>query len=354
MIRPELNDLFEKSNFMKNILVTGGAGFIGSHTVVALAEAGFRPVIVDDFSNSHRSVLDGIAAIIGQDVGCYNFDCNEIERLREVIRDEKIDGVIHFAASKAVGESMKEPLRYYRNNVGGMITLLEAMEAEQVRYLIFSSSCTVYGEPENPCVTEEMPVQPASSVYGNTKQICEEIMHDYAAVNPLKSISLRYFNPIGAHPSAKIGELPLGVPSNLVPYLLQVAAGIKESLTVFGDDYPTPDGTCIRDYIHVMDLAEAHVAALNFLIKSGESNYYDVINIGTGTGSSVMELIRTFETISETPLNYQIGPRRPGDITAIWSDVQKANSLLGWKARRSMRDALEDAWRWQQTLVETP
>lgn len=339
---------------MKNILVTGGAGFIGSHTVVSLAEAGFRPVIVDDFSNSHHSVLTGLTEILGEEPVCYDFNCNDLDLLRKVIREEKINGVIHFAASKAVGESMHEPLLYYRNNVGGMITLLEAMQAEQVNCLIFSSSCTVYGEPEQPCVTEEMPVKPASSVYGNTKQICEEIMRDLANAKPLKAVSLRYFNPVGAHPSAKIGELPLGVPGNLVPYLLQVAAGERESLTVFGDDYPTPDGTCIRDYIHVMDLAEAHVAALDYLIKHRESNYYDVVNIGTGQGNSVLELIRTFEQINQSPLNFKIGPRRSGDITAIWSDVNKANSLLGWHAKRTMREALEDAWRWQLSISGKP
>lgn len=335
---------------MKNILVTGGAGFIGSHTVVSLTTSGFRPVIVDDFSNSQRTVLSGLKKILGREVVCYDFNCNESEKLRAVIREEHIDGVIHFAASKAVGESMEKPLHYYRNNIGGLLTLLEAMQAEKVPYLIFSSSCTVYGEPDQPCVTEEMPVKPASSVYGNTKQICEEIIRDLAAAGPLNALSLRYFNPVGAHPSAEIGELPLGIPNNLVPYLMQVAAGLREQLTVFGNDYPTPDGTCIRDYIHVMDLAEAHVVALNFLINKRESSYYDVVNVGTGAGSSVLELVRTFEDFSAMPLRYKIGPRRAGDITAIWSDVRKARALLGWQSKRTMREALQDAWRWQQKL----
>lgn len=333
-----------------NILVTGGAGFIGSHTVVSLAEAGFNPVIVDDFSNSESSVLAGLREILGRDVTCHVLDCNNYPAMRQIIREEKIGGVIHFAAFKAVGESMQEPLAYYHNNLGSLLTLLDAMLAEEVSNLIFSSSCTVYGEPDHSPVTEHSPVKPAASVYGNTKQIGEEILRDVAAVKPLKIISLRYFNPIGAHPSANIGELPRGVPSNLVPFVTQTAAGLRESLTIYGGDYPTPDGTCVRDFIHVMDLAEAHVAALRFSIKNPADNFYDTFNLGTGEGNTVLELVKTFEEVSGQALPYSIGPRREGDISAVWADVQKSRSLLGWQAKRSLREALEDAWRWQQRL----
>jgi UDP-glucose 4-epimerase len=334
-----------------NILVTGGAGFIGSHTVVSLAEAGFRPIIVDNFSNSEPSVLAGLRSILGQDIPCHDLDCNDRAALQQVLRSEKIEGVIHFAASKAVGESMQEPLAYYRNNLGSLVALLEAMLAEGVAHLIFSSSCTVYGEPDQVPVTEFSPVKPAVSVYGNTKQIGEEILRDVATAKPLKAIALRYFNPIGAHPSAQIGELPRGVPSNLAPFITQTAAGLREALTVFGDDYATPDGTCIRDFIHVMDVAEAHVAALNFLIKNSKSSFYDIFNLGTGRGNSVLELIKTFESVRGETLPYHIGPRREGDVVAVWGDVSKASELLGWSARRTLREALADAWRWQQRIA---
>jgi len=335
----------------KSILVTGGAGFIGSHTVVALAEAGFRPVIIDDFSNSDQRVLAGLRQIMGYELPCYPKNCNDPATLREIFQKEAIQGVIHFAAFKAVGESMAEPLRYYRNNLGSLITLLEVQLEMGVPDLIFSSSCTVYGEPATLPVNELAPVQPAISVYGNTKQVGEEILRDtVAAGKSMKISSLRYFNPIGAHPSALIGELPLGVPANLVPYITQTAAGIREQLTIFGDDYPTPDGTCIRDYIHVMDLAEAHVAALQALQQQAVGSHYDVFNVGTGQGHSVLELVRSFEAVSGRPLNYRIGPRRPGDITAVYADASKINRELGWTAKRSLREALEDAWRWEQHL----
>lgn len=333
-----------------NILVTGGAGFIGSHTVVSLKEAGFNPIIVDNFSNSEKSVMAGLKKILGSEVPCYAIDCNNYAELRKVVREEKIEGVIHFAAFKAVGESMREPLSYYRNNLGSVMTLLDVMLAEGVKNLIFSSSCTVYGEPDTLPVNENMPVKPAASVYGNTKRVGEEILHDVAAANALRVLSLRYFNPIGAHPSGNIGELPLGIPSNLAPFVTQTAAGLRDSLTVFGDDYPTPDGTCIRDYIHVMDLAEAHVAALQYLLTVPQASLYDVFNVGTGQGNSVLELINTFETVSGQPLPYQIGKRRDGDVTAVWGDVQKANTVLHWQAKRTLREGLEDAWRWQQQL----
>ncbi len=335
-----------------NILVTGGTGFIGSHTVVALAEAGFRPVLVDDFSNSQASVLDGLASIIGEKPTFYREDCNNYAALCRILKEEKIGGVIHFAASKAVGESMQQPLKYYDNNLGSLVTVLRAMRSEGVPNLIFSSSCTVYGEPEKLPVTEETPVQPASSVYGNTKQIGEEILRDVAAADPtVRIISLRYFNPIGAHPSAHIGELPLGVPGNLVPFITQTAIGTRPSLTIFGNDYPTSDGTCVRDYIHVVDLAEAHVAALqNLAAASSATTNYQVFNVGTGQGNTVLELVKTFEEVSGQPLNYKIGPRRPGDISAVYADATKVRTGLGWTAKRSLREALADAWRWQQSL----
>ena len=333
-----------------NILVTGGAGFIGSHTVVSLVEAGFNPVIVDDFSNSEPSVLAGLKKILGRDVTCHVKDCNDYSAMRQILRDERIGGVIHFAAFKAVGESMQEPLVYYKNNLGSLLTLMDALLAEGISNLIFSSSCTVYGEPDTSPVTEQTPIKPAASVYGNTKQIGEEILRDVTAAKPLKCISLRYFNPIGAHPSAQIGELPRGVPSNLVPFVTQTAAGLRPSLTIFGGDYPTPDGTCVRDFIHVMDLAEAHVAALRYSIKIAQPGFYETFNLGSGQGNTVLELVKTFEKISGRPLPYSIGPRREGDVVAVWADVQKSQELLGWKTSRSLKDALEDAWRWQQGL----
>lgn len=336
-----------------SILVTGGAGFIGSHTVVSLAHAGYRPVVLDDFSNSQQSVLVGLREILGYEVPCYVQDCNDRAALLDVFQREAIRGVIHFAAFKAVGESMHEPLRYYRNNLGSLLVLLEVMLEAGVPDLIFSSSCTVYGEPAALPVTETSPVLPATSVYGNTKQVCEEILRDVAAAGkPLRAIALRYFNPIGAHPSAQIGELPLGVPNNLVPFITQTAAGLREQLTIFGDDYPTPDGTCIRDYIHVMDLAEAHVAALRSLQQIGPlAAHYDEFNVGTGQGASVLEVVRAFEAVTGRALRYHIGPRRPGDVVAVYADATKAREQLGWSARRSLREALADAWRWEERLA---
>jgi UDP-glucose 4-epimerase len=335
-----------------NILVTGGAGFIGSHTVVALVEAGFNPIIIDNFSNSESSVLTGLEEILGFPVRCLSQDCNDPEVLRAIFAAEKIEGVIHFAASKAVGESMQKPLLYYRNNLGSLVTLLEAMVEAGVPRLIFSSSCTVYGIPDQLPVTEATPVQPAFSVYGNTKQVGEEILRDTVAAGlPLQILALRYFNPIGAHPSALIGELPRGVPANLVPFVTQTAAGLRDSLTIYGDDYDTPDGSCIRDYIHVMDVAEAHVAGLQQLLgQPADEAFYDVFNLGTGTGASVLEVIHAFEEVSGQQLPYRIGPRRTGDIPAIYADVRKATEGLGWKTRRSLREALADAWRWQQKI----
>ncbi|GAB3952176.1 UDP-glucose 4-epimerase GalE [Spirosoma harenae] len=333
------------------ILVTGGAGFIGSHTVVSLVEAGFEPVIVDDFSNSERSALDGLRAILGRDVTCYAVDCNDAAAMDDIFQKEAPLGVIHFAAFKAVGESVAKPLKYYRNNLDSLMLLLELMPKYNIRNFVFSSSCTVYGQPEHLPVTEETPRLPAQSPYGNTKSIGEDIIRDAVRAQiPVKAIALRYFNPIGAHPSAEIGELPLGVPANLVPFITQTAAGIRSSLTVHGADYNTPDGTCVRDYIDVMDLADAHVQALRKLIESNETSSYDVINVGTGRGETVLNVIKTFEQATGVNLNYVLGPRRPGDVEQVYADVTKAQQVLDWTARRSLAESLRDAWQWQQKI----
>lgn len=336
-----------------NILVTGGAGYIGSHTVVVLAEAGLNPIIVDDFSNAEKSVIEGLEAITGRTLRWYEADCNDLSAMRKILRESNIDGLIHFAAFKAVGESKAEPLKYYRNNLGSLVAVLEAMQAEQVSAFIFSSSCTVYWPPEVLPVTETSPIPPAMSVYAYTKQISEQILRDVVASGkPLRAYALRYFNPIGAHPSGLIGELPRGVPNNLVPFITQSAAGLRNGLTVYGTDYPTADGSCIRDYIHVMDLAEAHVSALQKLLALQQPSFFDEINIGTGAGVSVLEVIKTFEEVSGESLSYRMGERRPGDVAAVYADAQKAQKELGWRAKRSMREALEDAWRWQRNLMQ--
>lgn len=333
-----------------NILVTGGAGYIGSHTVVELVNAGYKPVIIDNFSNSEKDVIDRLKKITGQQLAVYEGGYQDQELLNKIFKDEKIDGVIHFAAYKAVGESVDEPLKYYQNNIAGLITLLEAMSDSGVADLVFSSSCTVYGEPDKVPVTEDSPVKPATSPYGATKQMGEVIIKDTAnASKSLRALALRYFNPIGAHPSSLIGELPIGVPNCLVPYITQTAAGIREKLRVNGNDYDTPDGTCIRDYIHVVDLAKAHVKALEYLSKQKPSSF-DFINFGTGTGSSVLEVINTFEKVTGQKLPYEIGPRRPGDAMTVYASTEKANKVLGWKAELTLADALRDAWNWQKTL----
>ena len=337
------------------ILVTGGAGFIGSHTVVELANSGFTPIIVDDFSNSERKALRGIENILGASVAVHEANCNDEAAMRRIFEAEALDGIIHFAASKAVGESVQKPLKYYENNIGSLLLLLKLMDEYGVKNLVFSSSCTVYGQPDQLPVTEETPRQEAASPYGNTKRICEDIIRDCVQSEAdLKAISLRYFNPIGAHESAEIGELPIGPPSNLVPYLTQAAAGIREKLTVFGNDYDTADGTCIRDFIHVVDLAKAHVKALQLLNSLETSNYYDVFNVGTGRGVSVLELIKTFEEVNELKLNYEIGARRAGDIEQIYAQVEKVNRLMGWQAEKTLADGLKDAWRWQQKIAPQP
>lgn len=335
---------------MKKIIVTGGAGYIGSHTVVELFHAGYQSIVIDNFVNANKSVLTRIESIIGEPVKLYEGDCNDADFLNEVFKAEPdIAGVIHFAAHKAVGESVQEPLKYFQNNLGGLMTLLDVMKAHAVTNLVFSSSCVVYGEPDTLPVTELSPIKPAESPYGKTKQMCEEIIADVVKGNgALKSIALRYFNPIGAHPSALIGELPLGVPANLIPFVTQSAAGIRGKITVFGADYDTADGTCIRDYIHVVDLAKAHVKSLDYLEQQEETCLFDVFNIGTGEGNSVMEVLKTFEDILGRPLDVTIGERRAGDVIEVYANASKANQLLDWKADISLKQAMIDAWRWQQ------
>lgn len=334
------------------ILVTGGLGYIGSHTVVALNEAGYEVVIVDNLSNTSLEVLDGIEAICGTKPTFYQLDLRNKEAVVSLFQQEpEIGGVIHFAASKAVGESVENPLLYYENNLSSFIYLLQELVNRPKAHLIFSSSCTVYGQADQMPITEHAQIKTAESPYGNTKQIGEEILSDTVRVSKgLSAIALRYFNPIGAHSSAHIGELPLGVPQNLVPFITQTAAGLRKELAVFGNDYPTPDGTCIRDYIHVVDLAEAHVAALDRLVHGKEDDSFEVFNLGTGTGSSVLEVVQTFERVSGQPLPYRIAARREGDVIQAFADTTKANTVLGWKAKRSLEEALFSAWAWERKL----
>ena len=334
------------------ILVTGGTGYIGSHTTVELLNAGYDVVFIDNLSNSNESVLDGIESITGIRPAFVKGDCTDIETLRRLFRENPgISGIINFAASKAVGESVHKPLLYYRNNLNTLINLLECMPEYGVKGIVFSSSCTVYGEPDMNPIDETAPIKPATSPYGNTKQISEEIITDYVASGaPVKSIILRYFNPIGAHPSAKIGELPVGVPQNLVPYLTQTAAGIRKELTVFGDDYDTPDGSCIRDYIDVVDLAKAHVTAMKRMLDGEDTDAIEIFNLGTGRGLSVLELINAFEKSTGVKVPHHIGPRREGDIEKIWAAPAKANEVLGWTAEVPVEETMRNAWAWQCTL----
>ena len=333
---------------MKKILVTGGLGFIGSHTVVELQNEGFEVVIIDNLSNTSIGVLDKITEITGKKPDFYQIDLRIKEDVKNFFDTTKIDGIIHFAAFKAVGESMQKPLDYYENNISTLVYLLKEMRDRKLDHFIFSSSCTVYGQADELPITEKAPVKIAESVYGNTKQIGEEILKDTCKAHNLNSIALRYFNPIGAHPSIKIGELPLGIPQNLIPYVTQTAAGIREELSVFGDDYNTHDGTAIRDYIHVVDLAKAHIAALKRLLDKTNKENFEFFNIGTGKGSSVLDVIKTFEKITKKPLNYKIVGRREGDITAAFADTTIANKELKWKTEKSLEEALEAAWKWQQ------
>lgn len=336
------------------ILVTGGTGYIGSHTVVELQNNGYEVVIVDNLSNSRADVVDNIQKITGIRPAFEQVDCLDFVSLENVFcKHDGISAIIHFAASKAVGESVQKPLLYYRNNIVSLINLLELMPKYNVKGIVFSSSCTVYGQPDVLPVTEEAPIKKAESPYGNTKQINEEIIQDTVkSGSPIRSILLRYFNPIGAHPSALIGELPNGVPMNLIPFLTQTAIGIREKLSVFGDDYNTPDGSCIRDYINVVDLAKAHVYAIARMLEDKQNEKVEVFNIGTGKGLSVLELIHAFETATGVKLNYQIAPRRAGDIEQVWANPEKANKVLGWKAETSIEDTLRSAWNWQLKLRE--
>jgi len=337
---------------MAKILVTGGTGYIGSHTVVELLAEGNEVVIIDNLSNSEPEVLDGIRAITGQKPHFEKIDLRERESVFEVFRKHPdMEAIIHFAAFKAVGESVEEPLAYYENNLLSLIHLLEAMKLFKVHNMVFSSSCTVYGEPDSLPVDENAPIKKANSPYGNTKQICEEILQDCMESAPgLGVISLRYFNPIGAHPSAQIGELPSGIPNNLVPYVTQTAAGIREYLRVFGDDYNTPDGSAIRDYINVVDLARAHIVAIKRLLQKKQKSAFEVFNLGTGTGCSVLEIIQAFEKATGQKVNYKILDRREGDVEQVYADTRHANDELGWTAEKGIEETLLSAWNWEKNF----
>jgi UDP-glucose 4-epimerase len=333
------------------IVVTGGLGFIGSHTVVELQNEGFEVVAIDNLSNSSLDVLDGIENITGRKPLFENIDLRDKSVVHDFFKKHNdVAGVIHFAASKAVGESVENPLLYYENNINALVYLLQEMTNLPQANFIFSSSCTVYGQAEKMPITEDALVKPAMSPYGNTKQIGEEIILDVANVTNLNSVLLRYFNPIGAHPSAEIGELPLGIPQNLVPFITQTALGLRKELSVFGNDYPTADGTCIRDYIHVVDLAKAHVIALQRLLNKRNLETVEIFNLGTGTGSSVLEVIDAFEKVSGKKLPYKIVPRRSGDVITAYANTDKANDILGWKAKLSLEEALSSAWKWEQKI----
>jgi UDP-glucose 4-epimerase len=332
---------------MKKILVTGGLGFIGSHTVVELQQAGYEVVIIDNLYNSKIEVLDSITSITSIKPSYFNIDLRNKIAVEDFFKNNKIDGIIHFAASKAVGESVNNPLLYYENNISTLVYLLQEMKKHKLSNFIFSSSCTVYGQADELPITENAPTKPAESPYGNTKQIGEEIIRESCKANGLKAIALRYFNPIGAHETANIGELPIGVPQNLIPFVTQTAAGIRKELSVFGDNYPTKDGTAVRDYIHVVDLAKAHIAALERLLKNNNKKDFEVFNVGTGNGSSVLEVIQAFEKVSKTKLNYKIEGRREGDITSAFADTTLAKVELGWKTEKTLEEALLAAWKWQ-------
>lgn len=333
------------------ILVTGGLGFIGSHTVVELQNEGFEVVIIDNLSNSSEEVLKGIVSITGKMPIFENLDLREKTSVQEFFKKHNdVNGVIHFAASKAVGESVENPLLYYENNLGTLVYILQELQQKPEANFIFSSSCTVYGQAEAMPINENAPVQQPMSPYGNTKKIGEEIIVDVAKATNINAILLRYFNPIGSHPSAEIGELPLGVPQNLVPFITQTGFGLRKELSVFGDDYPTPDGTCIRDYIHVVDLAKAHVIALQRLLNKKNLEKVETFNLGTGTGSSVLEVIHSFEKVSGKKLPYKIVPRREGDITEAYANTDKANNVLGWRAQSTLDEAMASAWKWEQKI----
>ncbi|GHM99744.1 UDP-glucose 4-epimerase [Cytophagales bacterium WSM2-2] len=334
----------------KEILLTGGAGYIGAHTAVELIQQGFGVTLIDDFSKSDRTLLSGIEKITGKKNSFFEGDCKDKDFLRKLFAQKKFDSVIHFAAYKSVGESVQKPLMYYENNLESLTALLEVMKEFNVNEFIFSSSCTVYGQPDTIPVDESAPFKKAESPYGATKQICEQILQDVVAADKnLRAISLRYFNPVGAHSSALIGELPIGVPNNLVPYITQTAIGLREKLTVFGSDYQTPDGSCIRDFIHVVDLAKAHVKAVESINEMPRK--YEVFNLGTGQGETVLGLIKKFIEVTGVKLNYEVGSRRPGDIEKVYGDPSKAKRLLGWQTQLSLADSLTDAWRWEKQLL---
>ncbi|UPQ80041.1 UDP-glucose 4-epimerase GalE [Flavobacterium azooxidireducens] len=330
------------------VLVTGGLGFIGSHTVVELQNVGFEPVIIDNLSNSSIEVLDRITSITGKKPLFEQMDLRDKTSVQNFFKKHNdVSGVIHFAASKAVGESVENPLLYYENNINALVYILQELQQKEEAHFIFSSSCTVYGQAEKMPITEDASVQPAMSPYGNTKQIGEEIITDVVKVSNINSILLRYFNPIGAHPTAEIGELPIGVPQNLVPFITQTGIGLRQELSVYGDDYPTPDGTAVRDYIHVVDLAKAHVVALQRLIEKKNASKIETFNLGTGTGSSVLEVITAFEKVSGKKLPYKIVGRREGDVTSAYANTDKANNVLGWKAQSTLEESLASAWKWE-------
>ena len=335
----------------KSVLVSGGAGYIGSHTAVELIAAGYDVVIADNLSNSDMSGVEGVRAITGVDVPFINVDCCDKVAFAEVFKQYDFDSVIHFAAFKAVGESVADPMKYYRNNLLSFMNVIDLMREYGRQNIVFSSSATVYGEAEELPVTEATERKAATSAYGNTKQMCEDILRDAVVAYPeIKGIALRYFNPIGAHPSALIGELPRGVPQNLVPYITQTAAGVRECLSIFGDDYPTEDGSCLRDYIDIVDLAKAHVAAINRMVEQKSTESYEIFNVGTGRAVSVFELVKTFERVNNLKLNYKVAPRRAGDVVAVWADTALANRELNWHAERTLEQTLQAAWAWEKRV----
>jgi UDP-glucose 4-epimerase len=332
-----------------HILVTGGAGYIGSHTVVELINEGYKVTVVDTLERSEPKIIEGVEQITNSKVDFYKIDCLDFNSLDSLFSKNKFTAVIHFAAYKSVNESVAKPIEYYKNNVGSLITLLEVMKKHQVADLIFSSSCTVYGQPDQVQVNELAPFKKPESPYGSTKQVCEKILEDAATEN-FRIISLRYFNPVGAHPSSLIGELPIGIPNNLVPYVTQTASGVREKLTVFGDDYETPDGSCIRDFIHVSDVATAHVKGISYLKSRKENSLFDAFNLGTGVGVSVLELVRKFTEVTGVSLNYSIGPRRPGDVEKVYADPSKINKAFDWHTRYDLGQSLLHAWQWEIKL----
>ena len=334
----------------KTVLVSGGAGFIGSHVTVELSQAGYDVVIADNMSNCDETNYKGVCAILGKTLPFIKMDFCDEAAVNDLFAKYKIDAVIHFAAFKAVGESVSEPIKYYKNNLGSFLNILQAAH-EHGTNVLFSSSATVYGEPDETPVTEQSPRKPATSPYGNTKQMCEDFLRDCVAAYGMHGIALRYFNPIGAHPSALIGELPRGIPNNLVPFITQTAIGKRECLSIFGNDYPTPDGTCLRDYIDIVDLAKAHVCAVTRMVENRMDEPYEIFNIGTGRPVSVLELVNAFQKVNGLKLNYRFAPRREGDVTAVWADPSLAEKKLGWKATRTVEETLESAWAWEKRLA---